>query len=368
MATGSTERMSSMTVPAEREAHRAPAATETTQARPRVSRGNLRTRLTGIEILGTGSYLPSTVVRNEDLTELGCDADWIVQRTGIRQRRRAAPHEATSDLAYEAARRCLASSGVAASEVDLILVATMTPDMATPSVACLVQQRLGCRAAAMDVNAACSGFSYALVTGMQFIKTGCSRRVLVIGSDIMSRIINPQDNKTYPLFGDGAGAVLLGAGREERGLLSYVLGAEGDGGALLSVPGGGSREPLTVDGLRAGRQYMRMDGRAVFKWAVRLVQDIAAEVVDRAGLTMSAIDLVLMHQANQRILHAVADGLGIDRACVFVNLDRYGNTTAASIPIALDEAVASGRLAAGDHALLIGFGAGLTWGAGVLRY
>lgn len=322
----------------------------------------------GIEILGTGSYLPGTIVRNEDLRELGCDADWIVQRTGIRQRRRAASHEATSDLAYEAARRCLESSGVAADEVDLILVATMTPDMMTPSVSCLVQRRLGGTAAAMDLNAACSGFSYALVTGMQFIQTGCSRRVLVVGSDVMSRIINPRDHQTYPLFGDGAGAVLLGAGRADRGLLSYVLGAEGDGGGLLSVPGGGSREPLTAEGLAAGRQYVRMDGRAIFKWAVRRVQDIAAEVVDRAGLTMSAIDLVVMHQANQRILHAAADGLGIDQERVFVNLDRYGNTTAASMPIALDEAVTAGRLAAGDHVLLIGFGAGLTWGAGVLRY
>ncbi|MCU0959196.1 MAG: ketoacyl-ACP synthase III [Pirellulaceae bacterium] len=322
----------------------------------------------GIEILGTGSYLPATIVRNEDLTELGCDADWIVQRTGIRQRRRAAPHEATSDLAYEAALRCLESSSVAADAVDLILVATMTPDMATPSVACLVQRRLGSPAPAMDLNAACSGFSYALVTGMQFIKTGCSRRVLVIGSDIMSRIINPLDHKTYPLFGDGAGAVLLGAGRDDRGLLSYVLGAEGDGGTLLSVPGGGSREPLTAEGLAAGRQYMQMDGRAVFKWAVRMVNDIAADVVERAGLTMPAIDLVVMHQANLRILDAVAEGLGIDRQRVFVNLDRYGNTTAASIPIVLDEAVAAGRLQPGDHVLLIGFGAGLTWGAGVLRY
>jgi 3-oxoacyl-[acyl-carrier-protein] synthase-3 len=184
----------------------------------------------------------------------------------------------------------------------------------------------------------------------------------------MSRIINPLDHKTYPLFGDGAGAVLLGAGRDDRGLLSYVLGAEGDGGTLLSVPGGGSREPLTAEGLAAGRQYMQMDGRAVFKWAVRMVNDIAADVVERAGLTMPAIDLVVMHQANLRILDAVAEGLGIDRQRVFVNLDRYGNTTAASIPIVLDEAVAAGRLQPGDHVLLIGFGAGLTWGAGVLRY
>ena len=266
--------------------------------------------LTGVQILGTGAYLPETIVRNEDLTQLGCDADWIVQRTGIRQRRHAAPHEATSDLAYAAAVRCLDNAGVAPRDVDLILVATMTPDMLTPSSACMVQRRLGATAPAMDLNAACSGFMYALVTGMQFIKTGCSRRVLVIGSDVMSRIINPADKKTYPLFGDGAGAVLLGAGREDRGLLSYTLGSEGDAGELLSVPGGGSREPLSPDTLSQGRQYMRMDGRAVFKWAVRLVSEIATDVVCQAELDMDEIDLVVMHQANQRIVDAAVDGLG----------------------------------------------------------
>jgi 3-oxoacyl-[acyl-carrier-protein] synthase-3 len=324
--------------------------------------------LTGVQILGTGAYLPETIVRNEDLSQLGCDPEWILQRSGIRERRRAAPDEATSDLAYQAAVRCLENAGVAPRDVDMILVATMTPDMFTPSVACIVQRRLGAPAPAMDLNAACSGFMYALATGMQFIKTGCSRRVLVIGSDVMSRIINPADKKTYPLFGDGAGAVLLGAGREDRGLLAFTLGSEGDDGELLSVPGGGSREPLTTGGLERGRQYLRMDGRAVFKWAVRLVNEVATDVVRHAELNMDDIDLVVMHQANLRILDAAVDGLRVDRDKVFVNLDRYGNTTAASIPIVLDEAVAAGRLRCGDHVLLMGFGAGLTWGAGVLRY
>ncbi len=211
--------------------------------------------LMGVQILGTGAYVPERVVRNEDLTQLGCDANWIIQRTGIRQRRRAADDEATSDMAYAAAVRCLDDAGVGRRDVDLILVATMTPDMATPSVACTVQRRLQLVAPAMDINAACSGFVYALVTGMQFVKTGCSRRVLVVGSDVMSRIVNPADKKTYPLFGDGAGAVLLGAGQGSQGLLSYSLGSEGDLGELLSIPGGGSREPLTPEGLRQGRQY-----------------------------------------------------------------------------------------------------------------
>lgn len=324
--------------------------------------------LTGVQILGTGAYLPEAIVRNEDLSRLGCDPEWIIQRTGIRERRHAAPHEATSDLAYQAAVRCLENAGVAPRDVDMILVATVTPDTWMPSVACMVQRRLGAPAPAMDINAACSGFMYALATGMQFIKTRCSRRVLVIGSDVMSRIINPADKTTYPLFGDGAGAVLLGAGREDRGLLAFTLGSEGDDGALLSVPGGGSREPLTADSLERGRQYIRMDGRAVFKWAVRMVNEIATDVVRFAELSMDDMDLVVMHQANLRILRAAADGLGVDRDKVLVNLDRYGNTTAASIPIVLDEAVAAGRLHRGDHLLLIGFGAGLTWGAGVLRY
>ncbi len=324
--------------------------------------------LTGVQILGTGAYLPATIVNNEDLAELGCDANWIIQRTGIRQRRRAAADEATSDLAYEAAVRCLDNAGATGRDVDLILVATMTPDTFTPSVACTVQRRLEAIAPAMDINAACSGFVYALATGMQFVGTGCSRRVLVIGSDIMSRIINPADKKTYPLFGDGAGAVLLGAGTSEQGFLSYALGSEGDFGDLLSIPGGGSRAPLTPEGLEQGQQYLRMDGRAVFKWAVRMINDIVHDVVQHAELTMDDIDLVVMHQANLRIIDSAVEGLGIDRDKVLVNLDRYGNTTAASIPLVLDDAAAAGRLNRGDHVLLMGFGAGLTWGAGVLRY
>lgn len=184
----------------------------------------------------------------------------------------------------------------------------------------------------------------------------------------MSRIVNPADKKTYPLFGDGAGAAVLGAGDEAQGLLSYSLGAEGDFGRLLSVPGGGSRQPLTSSGLENGLQYLRMDGRAVFKWAVRMINDIANDVMGHAGLTIDDIDLVIMHQANLRIIDAAVEGLGVDREKVLVNLDRYGNTTAASVPLVLEEAVSAGRLRRGDHALIMGFGAGLSWGAGVFRY
>jgi 3-oxoacyl-[acyl-carrier-protein] synthase-3 len=324
--------------------------------------------LTGVQVLATGAYLPETVIRNEDLTELGCDPDWILQRSGILERRRAAPDQATSDLAYEAAARCLANAGVSANTVDLILVATVTPDMALPSTASTVQRRLGAVAAAMDINAACSGFMYALVTGMQFVKTGCSHRVLVVGSDIMSRIVDPGDKKTYPLFGDGAGAVLLGASKSEQGLIAYTLGSEGDAGELLSLPGGGSREPLTAESLLQGRQYVHMDGRAVFKWAVRLIHHVVKDVVQYAEMTIDDLDLVVLHQANVRIIGTAVDSLGIDRSKVLLNLDRFGNTTAASIPIILDEALAAGRLQRGHRVLLNGFGAGLTWGAGILRY
>jgi 3-oxoacyl-[acyl-carrier-protein] synthase-3 len=325
-------------------------------------------RLTGVEIVATGSYAPAQVVTNADLAALGYDADWIVQRTGIRERRNAAPHEATSDLAYQAAVRCLDSAGAAADDVDLIVLATMTPDMPIPSTACHLQRRLGGRAAAFDVGAACAGFMYALVTGMQFVKTGCAQRVLVVGAEVMSRAVNPADVKTYPLFGDGAGAVLLGAGTGEQGFLSYSLGADGSGTELLCIRGGGSREPLTAETLAAGRQYMHMEGRPVFKWAVQLLAESVRDSLAQAGLSVADLDLVVLHQANRRILTAAASALGIDESRLAMNLDRYGNTSAASIPLVLDELVAAGRLQRGHNVLVSGFGAGLAWGTGVFRW
>jgi 3-oxoacyl-[acyl-carrier-protein] synthase-3 len=324
--------------------------------------------ITGVQVMATGSYAPAEIVRNEDLASLGYDPEWIIQRTGIRERRRAAPHEATSDLAYAAAKKCLDDAGVSADEIDLILVATMTPDMPTPSTACLLQRRLGSPAAAMDINAACSGFMYALVTGAQFIKTGVMKRVLVVGADLMSRTVHPDDRKTFPLFGDGAGAALLGSANEDHGLLSFALGADGSGADLLCIPGGGSREPLTKEAIDARRQFMFMDGRQVFKWAVRTCADAMRQTVDDAQLTMDEIDLVVLHQANIRIIDAACENLGLAREKVFVNLDRYGNTSAGSIPLALDEARRQGRIHAGDNILFCGFGAGLAWAAGVMRW
>lgn len=324
--------------------------------------------LQGVRVLSTGAAVPDQVVTNEDLAKLGYDADWIIRRTGIRQRYHAPAGMGTSDLAYESARQCLDQAGLAATDVDLILVATATPDSSIPSTACHVQRRLNCRAAAMDLNAACSGFVYALVTGVQFLKTGACRHVLVIGADLMSRTVNPADKKTYPLFGDGAGAVLLGAGDPDQGLLAYTLGADGNGAGLLCIPGGGTREPLTSDNLSQGRQYLQMDGRQVFKWAVRLVAESIQDVIQSACLTPPQIDLVLLHQANRRILDAAIEQLSFTTDQAVINVDRMGNTSAASIPLALDEANRAGRLSPGRTVLMCGFGAGLTWGTALLRW
>ena len=324
--------------------------------------------LTGVQILATGAYAPPNSVGNQDLVELGYDADWIVQRTGIQERRRASEDQATSDLAVLAAEHCLQQADISAEQLDLILIGTMTPDTPTPSMACHVQRRLGAKCAAVDLNAACAGFMYALVTGMQFIKTGCYRHVLAIGADVMSRVVDPKDQKTFPLFGDAAGAVLLGKGNDQQGLISYTLGADGEGGQLICLPGGGSRERLTPETLEEARQYIRMDGRPVFKWAVRFLTDTVLDVLRGTKLTPSDLDLVVFHQANMRIIDSAVNDLELDRKKVLVNLDRYGNTSAASIPLVLDEAYRQGRIRRGDHVLLCGFGAGLAWGTAVVRW
>lgn len=327
------------------------------------------THLTGFRVIGTGSYVPEDVVTNEQLTErLGFDADWIVQRTGIRERRHAPEHIATSDLCYEAAVRCLQAAGVSASDVDMLVVGTFTPDMTFPSTACLLQDRMGLFCGAFDVQAACAGFIYALVIGAQFIKSGNSKMCLVVGGDTNSRVINPADQKTYPLFGDGAGAVLLTAGSDEQGFLAYQLGADGGGGDLLSRPACGSKMPPSPQALDAQLHFLQMDGRAVFRWAVNTVTDSTTEVMQYAKLTANDIRLFVPHQANVRIINAVGDVLGFPRERVFNNLDRYGNTSGGSIPIALDEAVAQGQIQRGDRVLISGFGAGLTWGSAVLQW
>jgi len=327
-------------------------------------------QLAGVQIAATGSYVPEEVVTNEDLAALGCDSEWIIRRTGIHARRRASDDQATSDLCYEAALRCIEEAKITVDEIDLIIVATMTPDHPTPSTACHLQRRLGAVAPAMDVNAACAGFMYGLITGSQFIATGNNQCVLVVGADLMSRTVNPDDKKTYPLFGDAAGAVLLTPDTTHSGssILSYQVGSEGCGGEMLCISAGGTRQELTPDMHSQGKQFLAMDGRNVFKWAVRVFDESAKQVLQQANVDPSELAVVVLHQANQRIIDSAVSDLNVEREKVFVNLDKYGNTSGASIPLALDEVVRAGTIKRGDLLLLCGFGAGLAWGTALLRW
>ena len=325
--------------------------------------------LLGIQIVGSGSYVPDQVVTNEDLqAERGFDPDWISQRTGILERRHAPEGQATSDLCIEAARRAIRSARIDPSEIDLVLVGTFTPDYNCPSTACIVQDKLGLDAAAVDLQAACSGFIYSMVTGAQYVATGNSKVALVIGGDCNSRIVDPQDRRIAPLFGDGAGAVLMTRGEPHQGLICYQMGADGSGGPLLQCAVGGTRNPVTVDDVEAGRQYLAMDGSAVFKWAVRVLTDTIELVLSKSGMSIHDVSLYLVHQANKRIIDAAVSQLGIDPERVFSNLERYGNTSGGSIPLALDEAFQAGRINRGDTILMCGFGAGLTWGTSLFRW
>jgi 3-oxoacyl-[acyl-carrier-protein] synthase-3 len=323
----------------------------------------------GVRVLGTGSYVPDAVVTNDHLHKrFGFDSEWIVKRTGILERRHAGPHQATSDLCHEAALRCLDSAGVSPRDIDLVVLATFTPDMSFPSTACLLQDRLRISGPAIEVEAACAGFMYALVTGAAYVVSGASDVALVVAGDCNSRILNPNDIKTYPLFGDGAGAVVLTRGRPDQGILAYSMGADGSGGDMLSRPACGSRLPPTPDLLAKGLHYMYMDGRAVFRWAVAILSDTIQDVLTAGRVAPDDVDLYIPHQANIRIINAAIDVLKIPRAKVFNNLDRYGNTSAGSVPLALDEAVADGRLHPGQYVLLSGFGAGLAWGTALIRW
>ena len=325
--------------------------------------------LMGVRVVGTGKYVPDMVVGNDHLhARLGFDSDWIVKRTGILERRHALPHQATSDLCVEAARRCISKAGVNKDDIDCLVLATFTPDMSFPSTACLVQDQLKLNCPAFDLQAACAGFMYALITGCAYVASGASNLCLVVGGDCNSRVVNPNDIKTYPLFGDGAGAVLLTRGRPDQGLLAYSLGADGSGGDLLSRPACGSRLPPTPEVLEKGLHYMYMDGRAVFRWAVAILCDTIQDVLTHSGLTSDQIDLYIPHQANIRIINASVDVLKIPRSRVFPNLERYGNTSAGSVPLALDEAIGEGRVPADGLLCLSGFGAGLAWGTAVMRW
>ena len=329
-----------------------------------------RTRsLMGVQVVSTGSYVPDRIVTNSDLqSQFGYDPAWIEQRTGILSRRYAGPEQATSDLCIEAARRAIRNGRADVRDIDLVVVGTFTPDSQCPTTANLVQEKLGIDAPAMDVHAACSGFVYALVTAAQFVASGNSRLALVVGGDCNSRIVNPLDQKVAPLFGDGAGAVLLARGDAHQGLICYQLGSDGGGGCMLDRQAGGSKNPMTHEDLDAGRQFLQMDGKNVFKWAVRAVTESIEVVMRKSGMSPHDVALYVLHQANIRIINNVAEQLAIPVEKMFNNLQDYGNTSGGSIPIALDEAIQAGRLNRGDTLLMSGFGAGLSWGTCLFRW
>ena len=321
-------------------------------------------------ITGVGSYLPEKVLTNAELTKLVDTTDeWITTRTGIKERRIAAKDETTSDLATHAAVRAMAKANVTAEQIELIIVATVTPDMIFPSTACLVQRNIGAsRAAAFDLEAACSGFIYGLEIGQQFIMSRTYDTVLVIGAEKLSTIVDWQDRNTCVLFGDGAGAVILQNRPLSHGLLTAVMGADGEKADILGMPGGGCRHPATAESIKARLHYIRMDGKETYKNAVQAMYTAAQEALRRCEIDINQINCIIPHQANRRIIDAVAERLGARHDQLFVNVDRYGNTSAASVAIALDEAVESGRIKRGDLVLLVVFGGGLTWGAAVIEW
>lgn len=326
--------------------------------------------MTGVKIIGTGSSLPDDIMTNFDLEKIVDTSDeWIKSRTGIRERRIAKDNEATSDFALKASKKALEMAGITAEDLDLIIVATITPDMGFPATACIVQEKLGAsKAAAFDLEAACSGFLYATTVGEQFIKSGAYKYVLVIGAETMSKILDFKDRNTCVLFGDGAGAVVLSPSNDESGIKSFELGADGRGGKFLDMPAGGSRLPATEETVKDRLHYLRMDGSEVFKFAVRTMGTSSLNVIKKAGLTVDELDYLVPHQANIRIINSALKKLKLPIEKVKMNLDKYGNTSAASIPIALDEAVREGNIKKGDNVVLVGFGGGLTWGACLIKW
>ncbi len=320
-------------------------------------------------ITGWGMAVPERVMTNAELERMVDTSDeWIVSRTGIKERHVVGPGDSTTSLSVAAARQALERAGLEATDIDLIIVGTCTPDQFLVSQACLVQAELGGNAGAFDLGAACSGFVYALATGNQFIQSGLYKRVLVIGADTLTRFVDYTDRTTCVLFGDGAGAVVLEATEEPRGLLSTVLGADGAGNKHLYIPGWGAFVPESAGIFPEYRPYLQMNGNEVFRFAVRVMGDAAAEAVEKAGLEFSDIGMLIPHQANARIIEAAARRLDLPKDKVWMNLDRFGNTSAATIPIALCEVEASGRLTEGENLVFVAFGGGLAWAAGVVRW
>jgi len=327
--------------------------------------------LLGARITALGTYVPPKILTNADLEKMVETSDqWIVDRTGIRERHIAEKGVASSDLAVQAACKVLAQRGISATEVDTIIVATVTPDMLFPSTACLVQDKLGAKGAwGFDVSAACSGFVYALQTGVQFVRTGAHKKVLVIGADVMSSIIDYTDRATCVIFGDGAGAVLVEpAANGEPGFIDFLHEIDGSGGVALNMPAGGSLHPPSHETVDKRMHYVHQDGQAVFKFAVRKMVEVCETILTRNGLKGSDVSVFLPHQANLRIINATAERVGLKPESVIVNIDKFGNTTAATIPLAMQTARERGKLKKNDLVLLASVGAGFTVGATLLRW
>lgn len=327
--------------------------------------------MTKAKIIGIGSYAPEKVLTNQDLEKLVDTSDeWIFSRTGIRERRIAAEDEDTSDMCVAAAAGAFTTSGLEATDIDLIIAGTVTPDYRLPSLSCMIQKKLGAvNSATMDVVAACAGFIHGLSIAQAYIATGVYRNIMVFGAEKLSSITNYDDRNTCVLFGDAAGVAILTASDDESGILSTYLKSDGSLDRLLYIPGGGTHEPHGVNGnFKHESTLLRMNGNEVYRYAVRHMGDAAMRVVKDAGLTPDDVDLLVPHQANIRIIKATADRLGLPWEKVYMNIDRYGNTSAASVPLALDEAVQSGRIKKGDNILGVAFGGGLTWGAVLIRW
>lgn len=323
-----------------------------------------------VGITGIGMAVPAKVVTNADLEKVVETSDeWIRSRTGIAQRRISEPGEASSDYAVKAARQAMERAGVTPDQVDLIIVGTVTPDMPFPSTACIVQDALGCtKAAAFDLSAACPGWIYGVVMAQQTIASGLYNCALVIGVDLLSKLIDWEDRATCVLFGDAAGAAILQPVSEGRGIQASVLGSEGAGACHLLLPGGGSRYPVSAESMANKLHTIKMNGQEVYKFAVRVMNEATTQVLEKAGVSLEEMDLLVPHQANIRIIEGAMKRLEIGPEKVVVNLDRYGNTSSASIPVALCEALEDGRLKDGDQVVLVSFGAGLVWGSVALRW
>ena len=322
------------------------------------------------KIISTGSYLPERILTNFDLEKMvDTSNEWIIERTGIKERRIASEDQAASDLAYEASRLAIGRASLKAKDIDLLIAATVTGDMPFPSTACILQHKLGAKnAAAFDINAACSGFLFGLYIADSFIRSGIHKRVLVVGTEVLSKITDWEDRTTCVLFGDGAGAVIAEPTKEEKGIISMNINSDGGMWNLLHLPGGGSRYPVSKDSINKRLHYIKMKGNETFKFAVRTLEDLVVKILKENKLDPSKLSLLIPHQANLRIIQATADRLGIPLNKVLINLDKYGNTSAASIPIALDEAVMTGRVRDGDYILLEAFGGGLTWASALIKW